>query len=80
MKQYDFKLNCGDDIINGTKISVKADDEHAVRVKVVAVLGRAVRNLQVESLERVSRQAVEGIGGWEMTGEVRSERMKQWIF
>ena len=51
MKQYNFKLNCGDDIINGTKISVEADDEHAARVKVVDALGRVTRNLQVESLE-----------------------------
>jgi len=51
MKQYNFKLNCGDDIINGTKISVKAYDEHAARVKVVGALGRATRSLQVESLE-----------------------------
>ena len=51
MKQYNFKLNCGDDIINGTKISVEAEDEHGARVKVVDALGRATRNLQVESLE-----------------------------
>lgn len=51
MKQYNFKLHCGNAIIDGTKISVKAEDEHSARVKAVDTLREATQNLQVESLE-----------------------------
>jgi hypothetical protein len=50
MTQYNFKLQCGNAIIDGTKISVKAKDEHAARVKLVDVLRKATRDLNVESL------------------------------
>lgn len=50
MTQYNFKLQCGNAIIDGTKISVKAKDEHAARVKLVDALRKATRDLNVESL------------------------------
>lgn len=51
MKQYHFKMNCGDSVMNGVKVSAKANSETGARIKVAEAILTATRDLKLESLE-----------------------------
>lgn len=51
MKQYHFKMHCGDSVMNGVKVSAKANSEREARIKVVEAILTATRDLKLESLE-----------------------------
>ena len=51
MKQYHFKINCGDSVMNGVKVSAKANSEREARIKVAEAILIATRDLKIESLE-----------------------------
>ena len=51
MKQYNFKITAKDSVINGVKVSTKAESEDEARAKCFASIKRATRDLGLESLE-----------------------------
>ena len=53
MKQYHFKMNCGDAVMNGVKVTAKANSEQEARIKVVEAILTATRDLKLESLELI---------------------------
>ena len=53
MKQYHFKMNCGDSVMNGVKVTAKANSEREARIKVVEAILTATRDLKLESLELI---------------------------
>lgn len=51
MKQYNFKITAKDSVINGVKVSTRANTEEEARAKCVESIKNATRDLGLESLE-----------------------------
>ncbi len=53
MKQYNFTINCGNSILNGTNVSTKAEVESDARDQVLTRIKRATKDIGLDSLELV---------------------------
>lgn len=51
MKQYNYKIECGDAVMNGVKVSAKAESDEAARVKILESMKKATRELDVTGLQ-----------------------------
>jgi hypothetical protein len=53
MTIYHFKMNCGDSIMNGTKVTAMATSERQAKIKILEAILTATCDLKIKSLELI---------------------------